>query len=109
MPFISGVGRKNHLFAGSDRGACRWATVASLVETTKLNNIEPCAYLADVLQRMVDGHPANRLDELMPWNCTPQNTVNSQPCASTGRLPSKYNLQPAHSLIISPQLTFIPL
>ena len=62
------LGRKNHLFAGSDRGARRWAIVASLVETAKLNQVEPCAYLADVLQCMIDGHPANRLDELLPWN-----------------------------------------
>lgn len=71
------LGRKNHLFAGSDRGAYRWATVASLVETAKLNNIEPYSYIADVLQRMIDGHPANRLDELLPWNWTPQHAVNS--------------------------------
>lgn len=62
------LGRKNHLFAGSDGGAQRWAVVCSLVETCKLNNVEPYAYLTDVLQRMVDGHPVNRLDELLPWN-----------------------------------------
>jgi len=42
--------------------------VCSLVETAKLNKVEPYTYLADVLQRMVDDHPANRLDELLPWN-----------------------------------------
>lgn len=61
------LGRKNHLFAGSDGGGERWATVCSLIETAKLNGVEPYAYLADILQRMVDGHPANRLDELLPW------------------------------------------
>jgi transposase len=71
------LGRKNHLFAGSDRGARRWATVASLIETAKLNDVEPYAYLADVLQRMIDGHPANRLDELLPWNWKVQDSVNS--------------------------------
>lgn len=71
------LGRKNHLFAGSDRGARRWATVATLVETAKLNGVEPYAYLTDVLQRMIDGHPANRLDQLFPWNWKAQNTVNS--------------------------------
>lgn len=71
------LGRKNHLFAGSDRGAKRWATVCSLVETAKSNGVEPYAYLADVLQRMADGHPANRLDELLPWNWKDKNTVNS--------------------------------
>jgi transposase len=62
------LGRKNHLFAGSDRGARRWAIVSTLVETAKLNDVEPYAYLADILQRMAGGHPANRLDELLPWN-----------------------------------------
>lgn len=64
------LGRKNHLFAGSDGGGHRWAIIASLIETAKLNGIEPYAWLRDVLTRMVDGHPANRLDELMPWNWT---------------------------------------
>ena len=61
------LGRKNHLFAGSDGGGARWAIVCSLIETAKLNGVEPYAYLRDVLQRMVDGHPINRLDELLPW------------------------------------------
>jgi hypothetical protein len=56
------------LFADSDSGARRWATICSLVETAKLNNVEPYGYLADVLQRMVDDRPANQLDELLPWN-----------------------------------------
>jgi transposase len=67
------LGRKNHLFAGSDGGAVRWATVCSLVATAKLNNVEPLAWLSDVLQRMTDGHPANRLDEFLPWNWQPSN------------------------------------
>ena len=62
------LGRKNHLFAGSDGGGHRWAVVCSLITSAKLNGVEPYAYLSDVLQRMVDGHPAHRLDELMPWN-----------------------------------------
>jgi transposase len=62
------LGRKNHLFAGSDGGGHRWAVVCSLIETAKLNGVEPYAYLRDVLERMVDGHPNNRLDELLPWN-----------------------------------------
>lgn len=61
------LGRKNHLFAGSDGGGRRWATVCSLIETAKMNGVEPYAYLKDVLQRMVDGHTVNRLDELLPW------------------------------------------
>ncbi|MEM7227164.1 MAG: IS66 family transposase [Pseudomonadota bacterium] len=66
------LGRKNHLFAGSDGGAERWAIVSSLIATARLNDIEPYAYLKDALERMVDGHKANRLDELLPWNWTPK-------------------------------------
>ena len=65
------LGRKNHLFAGSDGGAARWAVVASLLATAKLNDIEPFAYLKDVLERMCSGHPMSRLDDLLPWNWTP--------------------------------------
>jgi hypothetical protein len=64
------LGRKNHLFAGSDGGGVRWATVSSLIATAKLNNVEPFAYLKDVLERMTNGHPMSRLDELLPWNWT---------------------------------------
>lgn len=62
------LGRKNHLFAGSDGGGHRWAVICSLIATCKLNEVEPYAYLRDVLQRMIDGHPVNRLDELLPWS-----------------------------------------
>jgi transposase len=61
------LGRKNHLFAGSDGGGRRWAVLCSLIETCKLNGVEPYAYLKDVLERMVDGYTINRLDELLPW------------------------------------------
>jgi hypothetical protein len=64
------LGRKNHLFAGSDGGATRWAIVASLMATAKLNDVEPFAYLKDVLERLSDGHPMSRLDDLLPWNWT---------------------------------------
>lgn len=69
------LGRKNHLFAGSDGGGARWATVCSLVETCRLNDVEPYAYLRDVLERMVEGHPAHQLGELMPWVWKPQGTT----------------------------------
>jgi transposase len=62
------LGRKNHLFAGSDGGGVRWATVCSLITSAKLNNVEPFAYLKDVLERMTDGHPMSRLDDLLPSN-----------------------------------------
>ncbi|WP_395683118.1 IS66 family transposase [Inquilinus sp.] len=61
------LNRKNALFAGSDGGAEHWATVASLIETCKLNSIDPFAYVADVISRIVNGHPQSRLDELLPW------------------------------------------
>ena len=59
--------RKNALFAGSERGGQTWAVIASLVETCKLNDVDPQAYLADVIARIIGGHPQSRLDELMPW------------------------------------------
>jgi len=59
--------RKNALFAGHDDGAENWAILASLIESCKLNGIEPQAYVADVLVRLVNLWPNNRLDELMPW------------------------------------------
>jgi len=59
--------RKNALFAGFDGGAEHWAVIASLIETCKLIGVDPYAYLADVITRIVDGHPNSRLDELLPW------------------------------------------
>jgi hypothetical protein len=61
------LSRKNALFAGSDGGAEHWATVASLIETCKLNDIDPLAYLTDVLTRIVNGHPNRDIDQLLPW------------------------------------------
>ncbi len=59
--------RKNFLFAGSDDGGDRAAAVYTLVETAKLNGIDPEAWLRDVLARIA-GHPINRIAELLPWN-----------------------------------------
>jgi transposase len=61
------LGRKAWLFAGSDRGAERAAVIATLIMTAKLNDVDPQAWLADVLARIAD-HPAARLHELLPWN-----------------------------------------
>ncbi|MCF6115108.1 IS66 family transposase [Mesorhizobium muleiense] len=61
------LNRKNALFAGSDGGAEHWAVVASLVETCKLNGVEPLGYLADVLTRIVSGHPNSQINDLLPW------------------------------------------
>jgi transposase len=69
------LGRKNHLFAGSDGGAARWAIVASLLTTAKLNDVEPFAYLKDVLERMSNGHPMAQLDDLLPWNWVRSNAT----------------------------------
>jgi transposase len=54
------------LFAGSDRGGERAASMFSLIVTAKMNDVDPRAWLADVLARIGD-HPASRLDELLPW------------------------------------------
>jgi transposase len=61
------LNRKNALFAGHDTGAENWACLATLIETCKLNGVDPHAYLTDVLTKLVDLWPASRLDELMPW------------------------------------------
>lgn len=67
------LGRKNYLFAGSDAGGERAATIYSLIGTAKLNGIDPEAYLRDVLTRIAD-HPVNRIDQLLPWNLTAEST-----------------------------------
>ena len=61
------LNRKNSLFAGHDLGAENWACIASLIETCKLNEVEPQAYFADVLEKLVNLWPASRLDDLLPW------------------------------------------
>jgi len=65
-----GIGRKNWLFAGADSGAETIARAMTVIETAKMNGLNPQAYLADVLGRIHD-HKINRLDELLPWNWTP--------------------------------------
>ena len=62
------VGRKNWMFAGADCGGERAAAMYSLLETAKLNGVNPQHWLTDVLDRVGRGHPINRLDELMPWD-----------------------------------------
>jgi transposase len=71
-----GIGRKNWLFAGADTGAETLARAMTIIETAKLNGLDPQAYLADILDRIHD-HKINRLDELLPWNWAPV----SAPCA----------------------------
>jgi len=72
-----GIGRKNWLFAGADTGAETLARAMTVIETAKLNGLDPLAYLADILDRIHD-HKINRLDELLPWNWVPLDTAHSQ-------------------------------
>ena len=63
-----GLGRKNALFAGSAAGGRDWAVLASLINSAKLNELDPFTYLADMLERIVSGAvKANALDRLLPW------------------------------------------
>ena len=64
------LGRKSWLFAGSDRGGQRAAAMYSIIVTAKMNDVDPQAWLADVLARIAE-HPAHRIDELLPWNWRP--------------------------------------
>ncbi|WP_442873847.1 transposase domain-containing protein [Aurantimonas sp. C2-6-R+9] len=71
-----GLGRKNHLFAGSEGGAQTWAILASLINTAKLNGIDPYRWLVDVTERIVSGQtPINRIDELLAWNWMSKTTA----------------------------------
>jgi hypothetical protein len=64
---VVALGRKNYLFAGSDAGGERAAAFYSLINTAKLNGLDPEAYLREVFTRIAD-HPINRIQELLPWN-----------------------------------------
>ena len=68
------LGRKSWLFCGSDRGGQRAAAMYSLIVTAKMNGVDPQAWLGDVLARIA-GHPAHRLDELLPWNWRPSTSA----------------------------------
>ena len=72
-----GPRRKVMVFAGSDRGGQRAAVMYSLIVTAKLNDVDPQAWLTDVLARIAE-HPAHRIDELLPWNWRPRSTPRSQ-------------------------------
>ena len=64
------LNRKNALFAGHDAGADNWGVIASLIETCKMNAINPYARLADTLTAIVRGHKQSKIDDLLPWNYT---------------------------------------
>jgi len=74
------LGRKNYLFAGSDRGGESAAAIYSLIGTAKLNGIDPESYLRNVLARIAD-HPINRIGELLPWNLASESS-HSSTCAA---------------------------
>ena len=65
------LGRRNYLFAGSDRGGESAAAIYSLIGTAKLNGIDPENYLRNVLSHIAD-HPINRIEDLLPWNLSEQ-------------------------------------
>ncbi len=73
------IGRRNWTFAGSDRGGERAAAIYTLIETAKLNNVDPQAWLADVLARLAD-HDNRDLHALLPWNWRP--LINSDRAAA---------------------------
>ncbi len=70
------LGRRNWLFAGSNSGGDRAAAMYSILQTAKLNGVNPEAYLTDTLAKFADGHPINRIDKLMPWASQRPNTEN---------------------------------
>jgi len=74
------LNRKNALFAGHDAGAENWATIASLIETCKLNAVDPMAYLTSTLTAIVQGHKQSQVDELLPWK------LHARPAEDAGRL-----------------------
>jgi transposase len=63
---------------GSDEGGANWAAIASLVETCKLNGVDPQRYFTDLLTRLVNGWPQARIDELMPWHWAPAKIPDRQ-------------------------------
>lgn len=75
------LGRKNWTFAGSDEGGRRAAAVYSLIETCKLNDVDPQAWLAYVLAKLPD-RPANKIEELLPWHRKAAQQAAAQPASA---------------------------
>ncbi len=65
------LNRKNALFAGHDEGAKAWSRISSLIETAKMNEVNPHAYLTASLEAIAAGHPASDIDALIPWAFAP--------------------------------------
>ena len=101
------LGRKNYLFCGSDTGGDRAASIYTLVQTAKLNGVNPEAYLKNILTKIADGHPINRIDELTPWQMFPlqRRSPDSRPTTRTGQ-PSfwSYRRRLQRSTVSRPQL-----
>jgi transposase len=70
--------RKNALFAGHDEGARAWARLASLIETARVNGVDPFAYIKATLEALAAGCKTSRLDELMPWNFAPHQAADQR-------------------------------
>ena len=64
---------KISLFAGHDEGATAWARISSLIETCKMNDVEPYAWLKSTLEKIAAGHPQSQIHDLLPWNFEPAN------------------------------------
>ena len=69
------LGRKNYLFMGSLAGGKAASIAYTLVETAKMNGLDPQAWLTEVLHRIPE-HPSNRIDQLLPWNCKPDSDLS---------------------------------
>ncbi|PPB79362.1 transposase IS66 family protein [Albidovulum inexpectatum] len=65
------LNRKNASFAGHDEGGRAWGRIASLIETERINGVEPFPYLKATLEAIAAGHPQRRIDDLLPWNFKP--------------------------------------
>ena len=72
---IIALGRKNYLFAGSDIGGDRAAAIYTIVQTAKLNGVNPETYLKVTLTKIAEGHPINKIDQLMPWQIIAQPAI----------------------------------
>jgi transposase len=99
------VGRHNWTFAGSDEGGRRAAAMYTLIETAKLNDIDPQAWLADVLARLPD-HPAKRISEFLPWNCRPPTRAS---CLTAHRVRRARGLHRRRTIHMNSYVTHSPI